>query len=83
VMQYSPRDYSERIWVCSKKDTNYYRKMVAERHIINKCVSFTTIFIILSIPCSFTCCISLCCLNSEVLQSNILNQMMAYLSQNT
>jgi len=51
--------------------------------LINKCVSFTTISLILSIPCSFTCCVSLCYLNSEVLQANIVNQMMAYWSQNT
>jgi len=48
--------------------------------LINKYLSFTTISLILSIPCSFTCCISLCYLNNEVLQSNILNQMMAYWS---
>jgi hypothetical protein len=28
--------------------------------LINKCISFTAISIILSIPCNFICCISLC-----------------------
>jgi len=33
VVQYSPRDYSECMWICSKKDTNYYSKMVIQLRI--------------------------------------------------
>jgi len=33
VVPYSTRDYSERMWIYSKEDTNYYSKMVVQFHV--------------------------------------------------
>jgi hypothetical protein len=58
VVQYSTTEYSELIWVYSKKSTNCFTgKWWPNSILTKKYVSFMTVSVILSIPCASTWCI--------------------------